>query len=308
MKRAVTDDIDNIYYDGHLVPSYGNSSGGSGPQNLQVKNVLVETNGLTEVQPDEGYTGLAEVNVTTNVPERLPELDISTTITQNTTTTITAPQNSTLRSLEITTNVPANLTTLTTTLTNITTTTITAPSGYDGFSSVSLNVPYPQTESQTTTLTSNGSYTFTPDIGLVGINEMTVNVQVPQIPSQGTILVDTYSITLSTSILNSNATMNSYSCDLIPINNQLIMEKGCFIHETNGYVNTIYQSSSTPSIVMTDNHWYVLEIDGDPLLSGTIGQLQLTTNEGPVIKHTIPTGAVEDYLQFPSGYLQLIIQ
>lgn len=42
-------------------------SGGGG--NLQTKNVTITSNGTSNVQPDEGYTGLSKVNITTNVAE-----------------------------------------------------------------------------------------------------------------------------------------------------------------------------------------------------------------------------------------------
>jgi len=43
--------------------------------NLQSKDITITDNGTTTIEPDTGYDGLNDVNVTINVKKRRPRLD-----------------------------------------------------------------------------------------------------------------------------------------------------------------------------------------------------------------------------------------
>lgn len=89
------------------VTSYllGKKSGGGTPINNQDKDVTITANGTSTVTADTGYTGLGEVEITTNVQ---PDLESkSVTITENTTTTITPTQGKDgLSQVSVTTDLP----------------------------------------------------------------------------------------------------------------------------------------------------------------------------------------------------------
>lgn len=78
--------------------------------NLQEKEVTITENGIQTIEADEGYDGLENVNVTTNVPAPAPNLqDKSITISSNAIQTVTADNGyDGLGNVSITTNVPSS--------------------------------------------------------------------------------------------------------------------------------------------------------------------------------------------------------
>ena len=76
--------------------------------NNQSKSETITTNTTTTITPDNGYTGLSSVEITTNVQPNLQSK--SETITTNTTTTISADEGyDGLSSVSVTTNISADI-------------------------------------------------------------------------------------------------------------------------------------------------------------------------------------------------------
>ena len=114
---------------------------GSGPGNLQDKSVSITENGELDVKPDEGFDGLSNVTIETNVQPSLQDKSVS--ITENNSTT-----------------------------------TVNADDDYYGLKSVNVNVNIPITDAMDVSYTENGIYEITPDPGDEGIKKINVSVEV----------------------------------------------------------------------------------------------------------------------------------
>lgn len=114
---------------------------GSGPGNLQDKSVSITENGELDVKPDEGFDGLSNVTIETNVQPSLQDKSVS--ITENNSTTA-----------------------------------VNADDDYYGLKSVNVNVNIPITDAMDVSYTENGIYEITPDPGDEGIKKINVSVEV----------------------------------------------------------------------------------------------------------------------------------
>lgn len=116
---------------------------------LQDKTVEYTENSQYEILPDEGYDGIAKVDVTVNVPIPEPKLQS--------------------KNYNIVTNGD---------------TTITPDAGFVGINggTISVNVPTPEPKLQekSTTISQNGASSVTPDSGYEGLSKVDITVQVPE--------------------------------------------------------------------------------------------------------------------------------
>lgn len=117
--KEVSIDVSNYSEPVEITPSSGKdgmekttitltniSSGGSGADLEDNKEVTITENGTTIVTPTAGKDGMKEVTATVNVPSSAKEEQTkSVTITENGTTTVTPDSGKTLSSVSITTNV-----------------------------------------------------------------------------------------------------------------------------------------------------------------------------------------------------------
>lgn len=129
--------IDTIYNYDDIIPM---------GLNLQNKSVQITSNGETNVEPDFGYQGLGEVNITTNVPEKRLQ---SKTVSINT------------NGFEQ----------------------VYPDTGYQGLSYVTVNTNVPSVvnnQNKSVTIENNGFQQVLPDQGYSGIGELNLTVDVPQ--------------------------------------------------------------------------------------------------------------------------------
>ena len=113
----------------------------SGEPNLQDKSVSITENGELDVKPDEGFDGLSNVTIETNVQPSLQDKSVS--ITENNSTTA-----------------------------------VNADDDYYGLKSVNVSVNIPITDAMDVSYTENGIYEITPDPGDEGIKKINVSVEV----------------------------------------------------------------------------------------------------------------------------------
>ena len=153
---------------------------------LQDKTVEYVENSQYEILPDEGYDGIAKVDVTVNVPIPEPKLQSKNyNIVTNGDTTITPDAGFVgINGGTISVNVPTpepNLQEKSTTISQNGASSVTPDSGYDGLSRVDITVQVPEQTIQankTVSITTNGQTIVSPDPNNDGMAQVTVDVNV----------------------------------------------------------------------------------------------------------------------------------
>lgn len=153
---------------------------------LQDKTVEYVENSQYEILPDEGYDGIAKVDVTVNVPIPEPKLQSKNyNIVTNGDTTITPDAGFVgINGGTISVNVPTpepNLQEKSTTISQNGASRVTPDSGYDGLSRVDITVQVPEQTIQankTVSITANGQTIVSPDPNNDGMAQVTVDVNV----------------------------------------------------------------------------------------------------------------------------------
>lgn len=150
---------------------------------LQEKHISIDKNvSMTEVTPDEGYSGLSRVEVDVEIPV---EDNKQVTITENGTTTIIPGDGyDYIEMCDVTVNVPIpepKLQEKSTTISQNGASSVTPDSGYDGLSKVDITVQVPEKTIQankTVSITTNGQTIVSPDPSNDGMAQVTVDVNV----------------------------------------------------------------------------------------------------------------------------------
>lgn len=153
---------------------------------LQDKTVEYVENSQYEILPDEGYDGIAKVDVTVNVPIPEPKLQSKNyNIVTNGDTTITPDAGFVgINGGTISVNVPTpepKLQEKSTTISQNGASSVTPDSGYDGLSRVDITVQVPEKTIQankTVSITTNGQTIVSPDPNNDGMAQVTVDVNV----------------------------------------------------------------------------------------------------------------------------------
>lgn len=153
---------------------------------LQDKTVEYVENSQYEILPDEGYDGIAKVDVTVNVPIPEPKLQSKNyNIVTNGDTTITPDAGFVgINGGTISVNVPTpepKLQEKSTTISQNGASSVTPDSGYDGLSKVDITVQVPEKTIQankTVSITTNGQTIVSPDPNNDGMAQVTVDVNV----------------------------------------------------------------------------------------------------------------------------------
>lgn len=153
---------------------------------LQDKTVEYVENSQYEILPDEGYDGIAKVDVTVNVPIPEPKLQSKNyNIVTNGDTTITPDAGFVgINGGTISVNVPTpepKLQEKSTTISQNGASSVTPDSGYDGLSRVDITVQVPEQTIQankTVSITTNGQTIVSPDPSNDGMAQVTVDVNV----------------------------------------------------------------------------------------------------------------------------------
>lgn len=153
---------------------------------LQDKTVEYVENSQYEILPDEGYDGIAKVDVTVNVPIPEPKLQSKNyNIVTNGDTTITPDAGFVgINGGTISVNVPTpepKLQEKSTTISQNGASSVTPDSGYDGLSKVDITVQVPEKTIQankTVSITTNGQTIVSPDPSNDGMAQVTVDVNV----------------------------------------------------------------------------------------------------------------------------------
>ena len=150
---------------------------------LQEKHISIDKNvSMTEVTPDEGYSGLSRVEVDVEIPV---EDNKQVTITENGTTTIIPGDGyDYIEMCDVTVSVPIpepKLQEKSTTISQNGASSVTPDSGYDGLSKVDITVQVPEKTIQankTVSITTNGQTIVSPDPSNDGMAQVTVDVNV----------------------------------------------------------------------------------------------------------------------------------
>ena len=275
------------------------ASSGSTPLNLQQKQLSITTNTTTPIRPDDGYQGLSDVIVTTNVQPRLVELN--DTIQYGTsemfpiptgydgfnpvTITATGP---TYESKSVTINHPQVL--------------IVEPTNADFLEQVAINATYPTLQEKNITITTNGVTTIIPDQNVSGISQANVTVNVPY--TQVTPSDEFFITSVNLSTTNNYVLLNSSPTIWININNNYQLTKGTYIHmDQSGHIDRVYQTNEIPTLPMNDGLWFIVMNNSSQIASPPTGLITFVTTIGVNIQQELSSTTTSNDLQFPQGYL-----
>ena len=278
------------------------ASSGSTPLNLQQKQLSITTNTTTPIRPDDGYQGLSDVIVTTNVQPRLAELN--DTIQYGTsemfpvptgydgfnpvTITATGP---TYESKSVTIDHPQLL--------------VVEPTNADFLEQVAIHATYPVLQEKNITITTNGVTTIAPDQNVTGISQANITVNVPY--TQVTPSDEFHLSTINLSAINNNVLLNTNPTIWININNNYQLTKGTYVHiDQLGQIDRLYQTNEIPSITMNDGLWFIIMNSSSQIASPPTGLLTFITTENVNIQQELSSSSTINDLQFPQGYLTVL--
>lgn len=278
------------------------ASTGSAPINLQQKQLTITENKITPITPDDGYQGLSDVIVTTNIQPHLTELNdtiqygtsesypIPTGYDGFNSVTITA-NGPTYQSKSITIDHPQIL--------------VVEPTGVDFLDQVAINATYFDTEEKNVTVTQNGITEITPSSGKAAMTKVNLTVAVPT--TQVTPNDEFYIQSVTKSGQNQYIGLNNGSTVLTEITNSLQMTGGTYIKfDSLGNVQKLYMSNQQPSLPMTDGGWYLITNDALQISYPPTGTLSIITTTGNIITLSLENGFNENLLELPQGYLTIL--